>query len=38
VLNPGAVATTAFLMDENYEKAVLTVSSTNGGSITFFDS
>jgi len=36
-LRPGAVATTAFLMDENYEKAVLTVSSINGGSITFFD-
>ena len=35
-LSPGAVATTAFLMDENYEKAVLTVSSINGGSITFF--
>jgi hypothetical protein len=36
-LSPGAVATTAFLMDENYEKAVLTVSSINGGSITFFN-
>jgi len=24
-------------MDENYEKAVLTVSSINGGSITFFN-
>lgn len=34
-LSPGAVATTAFLMDENSDEAVLTVTSINGGSVTF---
>jgi hypothetical protein len=36
-LSPGAVATTAFLMDDNHEEAVLAVSSINGGLITFFN-